>query len=255
MEMKRVYDLPTRVFHWLFAALFIAAFTIGSTVDDDSALFSYHMLAGIILCFLVSWRIVWGLFGTRYARFTGFALKPTELLSYAKGFLTGDKRKWPGHNPASSWAAVIMMIMALGLGLTGYIMTSGQAGKSVEEIHEVLANGFMIIVLLHVAGIAVHTLRYRDGLWKSMYNGEKADVPLHDVPVASHRMIGALLLAITLAVSVYLLRNFNSQTQELALLGTSLNLGEVEHSERGHGAIEGGHAHYRKHDEDDDDDH
>ncbi|MCB0311578.1 MAG: cytochrome b/b6 domain-containing protein, partial [Bdellovibrionales bacterium] len=61
MNEKRIYDFPTRVFHWLFALSFIIAFTIGNTVDDDAALFSYHMLSGLVLCFLLTFRIPWGL--------------------------------------------------------------------------------------------------------------------------------------------------------------------------------------------------
>ena len=67
MKAKRVYDLPTRVFHWLFATLFVVAFTISNTVDDESLVFSYHMIAGLTLCFLVAWRLVWGVIGTTHA--------------------------------------------------------------------------------------------------------------------------------------------------------------------------------------------
>lgn len=72
MKTKRVYDYPTRVFHWLFALLFVIAFTIGTTVDDDSALFLFHMLAGLVLCALVLFRVIWGFVGTKHARFSGF---------------------------------------------------------------------------------------------------------------------------------------------------------------------------------------
>ena len=105
MRQHLVYDLPTRIFHWLFAGLFLTAFVIAKTIDDESAIYSWHMLAGLTLSFVVVLRILWGFFGTQHARFSGFALNPMDLLSYFKGILTGEKRRWAGHNPASSWAA------------------------------------------------------------------------------------------------------------------------------------------------------
>ena len=70
MNKRLVYDLPMRVFHGIFAALFIVAFLIAKTVDDESAAFSYHMLAGFLLVFTVSLRIIWGFVGSKYSRFS-----------------------------------------------------------------------------------------------------------------------------------------------------------------------------------------
>ena len=228
MKSKRVYDLPTRLFHWLFAFLFIVAFSIGNTADDDSALFSYHMIAGIVMCFLVFLRLVWGVFGTRYARFSDFALRPKELYCYLTGLLNGDKKRWAGHNPASSWAAIVMIILAVSLGVTGYLMISGQSGEVIEEVHELLANGFVIVVILHITGIFLHTLRNRDRLWKSMLDGRKSELLEQIAPVRSHRIIGGFLLLTILGFTVHLLNNFDSQSRELVLLGSTLKLAEAE---------------------------
>jgi len=228
MKAKRVYDLPTRVFHWLFATLFVVAFTISNTVDDESLVFSYHMLAGLTLSFLVAWRLVWGIIGTTHARFSDFPLHPRKLAGYFKGLLSRDHKLWSGHNPASSWAAVAMMACAVGLGITGYLMASGLAGEDLEEVHELLANGFLVIVLLHLAGIVLHTSKHRDPIWKSMVNGEKQHVPDHSVPVQARRISGVFFLVLTIAFAGYLLQNFNSDTRELNLLGSSLHLGEAE---------------------------
>lgn len=228
MKQIFVYDLPTRVFHWLFALLFTVAFVIGNTVDDDSTLFSYHMIAGIVLCFLVVLRVIWGIVGTKYARFTGFSLHPRELALYLKGLLTEDNRKWLGHNPASGWAAIAMMAFALGLGVTGYLMTTGQGGEDLEEVHELLANGFLIIVLLHLTGIALHTARHRDAIWKSMFSGRKAHILEENLSVRSYRTLGILFLLATVGFSVYLTQNFDSNSRDLPIFGLKLHLGEAE---------------------------
>lgn len=234
MNKVFVYDLPTRVFHTLFALFFVIAFSIGSGVDDEASLFSYHMIAGMILCFLVLFRVIWGIIGTAHARFSGFALDPRELLLYFKGLLSGDKRRWTGHNPASSWAAITMMLFALGLGTTGYLMTSGQGGKELKELHELLANGFLIIVLLHIAGVALHSLRHRDGIWKSMFNGTKTEIADGMSPVRPYRTVGVFLLLATLGFSMHLIRSFDSTTRELTVFGTRLQLGEAEDDEHEH---------------------
>ena len=81
MRNRMIYDLPTRIFHWLFAGLFIAAFLIAKTVDDESPAFSYHMLAGLLLTLIVLLRILWGFVGTKHSRFASFALYPKDLLA------------------------------------------------------------------------------------------------------------------------------------------------------------------------------
>ena len=162
MKKQLIYDLPTRVLHWLFAGLFLSAFCISNIFDDESPIFSYHMLIGLILVFVVVLRLIWGLFGTKYARFSGFSLNPIELLRYFQGILTGSKKRWSGHNPATSWAAIIMILLASGLGITGFLMTSGTNRDSIKDIHELLANGFIIIVIFHIAGIIIHSIRHQE---------------------------------------------------------------------------------------------
>lgn len=227
MRNQLVYDLPMRIFHWLFAGLFVAAFFIAKTIDDDSPSFSYHMLAGLILGFIVVLRVIWGVVGTRYSRLASFALHPKDLVGYFKGILAGDKRKWAGHNPASSWAAIIMFILTLGLGLTGYLMASGQK-EAYEDIHELLANGFLVVVLLHVAGVALHTLRHQDSLALSMVDGTKKDIPATEGISRSRPAVALLFLGLVATFAVHLSRNFDPQQRTLNLFGTTLQLGESE---------------------------
>ena len=84
--------------------------------------------------------------------------------------MTGQGRLWAGHNPASSWAAVTMLLLALALGVTGFLMANGSAGESFEDRHELLANAFIVVVVLHVAGVILHTLEnYYTVAW-SLYH-------------------------------------------------------------------------------------
>lgn len=228
MKKILVYDLPTRIFHWLLAGFFLTAFIIAKTIDDESPTYAFHMLAGLCLGFLVVLRLIWGLFGTKHARFTGFSLHPADLLSYLKGVLTGDDRRWAGHNPASSWAGLIMLLLGLGLAVTGFLMTSGPNKETFEDVHELFANTFIIVVILHVAGIIIHTLRHKEMIALSMIDGRKSSLSVNDQIPTSRPVVGILLLALIVAFVLNLSKHYDPSTQKLQLFGTTLQLGENE---------------------------
>jgi cytochrome b len=232
MRQNLVYDLPTRIFHWLFAGLFLTGFVIAKTMDDDSPWFNYHSLAGLTLGFVVLLRLIWGIFGTKHARISGFALKPTDLVNYFKGILTGEKKRWAGHNPASSWAGIVMMLMALGLAITGYLMTSGPNKETYEDVHELLANGFIIVVVLHIAGIVLHTIRHKEMIGLSMIDGKKADVTSDQTIPSAQSGFGILLIGLVVVFGLNLYKNYDSSTKSLKFFGTTLQLSENEGNEK-----------------------
>jgi len=245
MKKISVYDLPTRFFHWLFAFLFITAFAIAKTVDDESPLFSYHMLAGLTIAFLLVLRFIWGFTGTAYARFSSFKLNPIELIRYFKDAVVTKTKAYLGHNPASSYAAVIMFACAIGLAISGILMATGGENDSLEEVHELLANVFLITVIIHLVGIVFHHVKNRDSLWFSMLDGKKKTSS--DTPgITSTRLVAGLLFVILFVSWLgYLITNYHSSTQTLNLLATELRLGEAEHESE---------FEYEDHDEEYDDD-
>lgn len=229
MKNQLVYDLPMRVFHWLFAGLFVGAFLIANVVDDESPIFAYHMLAGLMLGFVVLLRVVWGFVGTRHSRFSGFALNPKDLVSYFTGILSNDQRRWAGHNPASSWAAVIMFVLALGLGLTGYLMANGHK-ETFEDVHDLMANGFLVVVLMHIAGVVLHGLRHQDSIATSVIDGTKKDIPANETITSSKPFIALVFVGLIATFAVHLAKNFDRQNQTLNFFGTTLQLGENENA-------------------------
>ena len=239
MNATRVYDAPTRVFHWCFAACFIAAYTIASSVDDESSRFAWHMLAGAMLTVSVLLRAVWGVAGTRHARFGDFTLDPRQLMHYLKGVLSGGGRSWAGHNPASSWAALGMMALGLGLGVSGVAMVAGVAPGWVKEGHELAANTFLAIVLLHVAGVLVHGLRHRDALPLSMLNGRKRGLPDATPAVSPRGLVALVFLLVVAGTGVSLFRQYDAATGTLVVFGTPLVLREHESGSRDEYAPEG----------------
>ncbi len=231
MRKTLVYDLPTRIFHWCFVGLFIGAFSIAKTVDDESIVFSYHMIAGLLMGFIVGLRIIWGVVGPRYARFSSFELRPPPLLDYFKSLFGPHNRSWSGRNPASSWSGLIMLAFAAGLAVTGFLMTSGQK-ETYEDLHELLANGFLITVILHVAGVAHHGIRYRDGMGMSMIDGKKQTGSPEEA-IKSSKPITAVLFILLLGLfSNYLFINYNLRENSLSIFGAQLKLGSSENLNR-----------------------
>jgi len=111
-----VWDVPTRVFHWLLALSFAGAFLTA----ESERYRQVHMLLGYTVLALVAFRLPWGLFGTRYARFRSFAYGPKSVLSYVKSLLSGSPQHYLGHNPAGSWAIYGLLALSLLAGVSGY---------------------------------------------------------------------------------------------------------------------------------------
>lgn len=231
MRQVLVYDLPTRLFHWLFAGFFLTAFAIANLVDDDSARFSLHMLAGLGMLFVIVLRLIWSLVGTRHARLTDLALGPAQLIAYFKGIFSGGSRRWIGHNPASSWAAVAMVGLALGLGTTGYLMATGAGNDALKEAHELMANAFLVVVVLHIGGVVAHVLRHRDHLPASMVTGRKEALSSEQGPVRTGRVGGLGFVVLTGLFMGYLWQHYDAQARTLDLFGTTMQLAESEHDD------------------------
>lgn len=225
---KLVYDWPTRIFHWSFAFGFLLAFAIAKTQDEDSFRFPIHMLIGLVWSSLILFRILWGRVGSAHAQFSGFNLGATSLISYVKSFFGGREREPAGHNPASSWVAVLMLILGSGLVLSGLLMINGQAGEIGEEVHEWCGTGFLILAGAHVAGVLIHLLRKKDGIAFSMLDGKKVQDTLGD-GIPDSRPVSGVLLAISLiglATGVY--RSYDSPTRTLKIAGFTMVLGDAE---------------------------
>jgi cytochrome b len=239
MRQILVYDLPTRLFHWLFAGFFLTAFAIANLVDDESARFSLHMIAGLGMVFVVVLRLVWSLVGTRHARVTDLALNPVQLFGYFKSMFSGGGKRWIGHNPASSWAAVVMVGLALGLGTTGYLMATGGENDALKEAHELMANAFFVVVLLHLGGVLAHVLRHRDHLQTTMVTGRKPTADAGEPAVRARPLAGFAFLALTGTFMAYQVQHYDAQARTLNLFGSTLQLGENEGGEGEAGGSDG----------------
>ncbi|MGD9791139.1 MAG: cytochrome b/b6 domain-containing protein [Phycisphaerales bacterium] len=232
MAPTLIWDLPTRLFHWTLAAGFAAAAAIALGLGEHSPLFPYHAIIGLTLVVMVALRLVWGLVGTRHARFGSLVFGPRELLAYLKGAAVGGGKRYIAHNPASAYAIVAMLALLVALAVTGVMLGKGMEG--VKDVHEWCAYAMLAVVGVHILGIIAHTVRHRENITASMIHGRRFASPTDGI--ASARPIdAALYLAITGAWAFGLVRQYNpsTQTTTLPVLGTALQLGEAE-DERKH---------------------
>jgi cytochrome b len=120
------------------------------TVEGGNPLFQFHILFGLLAAFFAVVRVVWGVIGTRHAQFVRFPLSPVALLAYVGGLFDRNGRRFPGHNPGATWAAIAMF------GLVGLLVATGLGGgrEAFEDVHEVLAYVLLSTVGLHLAGLA-----------------------------------------------------------------------------------------------------
>ena len=228
MKRIRVYDFGLRMFHWLFALSFLFAFGIAKTVDDESPFFYLHIVAGLFMGYLLVFRLLWGFLGTTYARFSSFNLHPAELIRYGKQLLSSRTTIYTGHNPGSSYAALAMFVLGTGLIITGMFMALGFQKEFFEAWHEMLANGFLITVILHLFGLAWHQRTHRDMLYLSMITGKKMAVP-ETVEISRTRpWVGILLVVMGVFWVGYIHAHYQEGTRTIQLFGVRLQAGEIE---------------------------
>ncbi len=169
MSRILVWDLPTRAFHWLLALSFAGAFLTA----ESEKFRDVHVMLGYTLLGLIAFRLVWGVVGTRYARFTSFAFGPGAVHEYLKSLLSLRPQHFVGHNPAGSWA--IWLILSLGLlsGASGYAVYNDVGGELFEELHEGASNLMLAVIAVHVMGVIASSILHGENLVKSMITGYK----------------------------------------------------------------------------------
>ena len=190
-----VWDIPTRLFHWLLAASFTGAFLTAESEQYRDV----HVALGYLLLALIGFRIVWGLVGTRYARFRSFAFRPSQVLSYLRSLLRGSPQHYVGHNPAGSWVIYGLLLLGLLTGITGYATYNELGGDAFEELHEAVASAMLALVALHVGGVIVSSLAHRENLVGSMLSGYKVGEAAQGIRNARW-LIGTLLVAGAMAL-------------------------------------------------------
>ncbi len=175
--MTRVWDPVVRLFHWSLVTGFVVAYY---TRHRSEAI---HDWAGYAALGLVVLRILWGVIGTRHARFTDFVKRPSTIFAYLRDIARGGEARHLGHNPAGGAMIVALMLAVLATGLTGWLQyTDAFYGDDrMVLLHSLAAHGMLLLVLVHLGGVAVASLRHRENLVFAMITGRKRAPAPEDV--------------------------------------------------------------------------
>jgi cytochrome b len=204
----RIWDLPTRLFHWLLAISITGALV---TINIGGAWMDWHVRFGIASFILLLFRVIWGLIGPRYARFSQFLCSPAKTIAYLRD---SKGRRHAGHNPLGAWSILAMLGLFLFQSSTGLfanddVMTQGPLAQFVSNdtvalftrLHRLSEYALYAIIALHLAAIAFYSFR-GEGLVKPMVTG---DVPKHTLTAGTQSArddwrvrLGALILAMML---------------------------------------------------------
>ena len=144
----RVWDLPTRLFHWSLATSFVIAFV---TAESEKWR-DIHVVAGYTLAGLIAFRLLWGFVGGGYSRFAEFLPTPQKLFDYIKSLMNGKPQHYVGHNPAGAVAIFLLLGFGVAAAGSGWAVYENMGGHFMEELHEGASNGMMAIVVIHIAG-------------------------------------------------------------------------------------------------------
>lgn len=172
-----VWDLPVRLTHWLMVVSFFTAYL--SAEDDE--LRWLHVSAGYTLAILVGFRLLWGIIGTRYARFTNFVRGPRAVRRYFHSIVVGHPEHHVGHNPAGALAIVALLGMAILVAASGWATYRQDDQGWIEEAHELAANLMLAIVGVHVLGVLTGSWFHHENLIGAMFTGRKPGDPSQSI--------------------------------------------------------------------------
>jgi cytochrome b len=165
----RVWDPLVRIFHWSLVGLFTFAFLTGDEWQKP------HEVAGYIIAGLIAFRVVWGLIGSRYARFASFIYRPSTVAGFLADTMRMKARRYLGHNPAGGLMVAGLLLAIVGISLSGWMMTTDAYWGVgwVEELHEAAAFTALGLVALHVGGVIVASFEHGENLVRAMVTGRK----------------------------------------------------------------------------------
>lgn len=201
-----VWDPLVRIFHWGLVGAFATAWLTAEEIQP------VHEFAGYAVAALIGFRIVWGFVGGRYARFARFVRGPAATLTYVAEVARGREPRYLGHNPAGAAMIIALLATLSGTAFTGWLMeeparaaaashqlrfvapaladdddgegradAEGEAEGPLKEVHETLANAMLLLVALHLGGVALASFRHRENLARAMVTGRKRPAGPRDI--------------------------------------------------------------------------
>lgn len=206
----RVWDIPTRIFHWLLVISFVVAYASNWL---GVSYFTWHLWSGYFVIILVVFRLLWGVLGSHYAQFSNFLHHPIETIRYAKQFASTQAKFYAGHNPLGSLMVILLLAGMLIQAITGlfsndeifnagplYGYITHDLSLALTSVHKDLFYWILGAVGLHVAAALFYLFVKRENLIKPMITGKKPAIKYEGArSITSSRVWLALVLVVIIS--------------------------------------------------------
>ena len=209
-----IWSLPTRIFHWSLVVFMIITWL---SADDD--FLQIHSAFGYAIAVLIIFRLLWGVFGPKFSRFSDFNFKLDKVLEFIRDLLSFKrKKKYLGHNPISSIIMFLMIISTFIITITGILALGIQEAKGYfaflnqtflkelelfEELHEFSANILLLFIFIHLSGVLTDRLIHKeDETLKSIITGYK-NLEGHNIKLTIFQILIAFAFFILTILVIY----------------------------------------------------
>jgi cytochrome b len=185
-DEARVWDLPTRLFHWSLAVLIAAQYASG---EFGILSMEWHFRLGYATLALVVFRVLWGFAGSRTSRFASFVRGPGAVFGYARDVLAGRAAAGTGHNPLGGWSVLLMLASVAVQSVSGLFSTddltetgplagrvSDAAVEWMTHVHHVNRWVLLLLIVLHLVAVLLHWTLRRENLVAPMWHGRARGV-------------------------------------------------------------------------------
>ncbi|QBB69699.1 hypothetical protein ELE36_04545 [Pseudolysobacter antarcticus] len=180
---SKIWDLPTRIFHWLLVVLIVLQYLSG---EFELLSMQWHFWLGYTTLALIVFRVLWGFFGSQSARFSSFVRGPIAAARYAASLFSKNPQRSVGHNPLGGWSVLLMLLCVLAQAVTGLFSSDdvSEAGPLVEHVsaatvrwmthlHHLNQNILLLLIAVHIVAVLLHWLLGRENLIAAMLSGRK----------------------------------------------------------------------------------
>ncbi|WP_289029767.1 cytochrome b/b6 domain-containing protein [uncultured Paraglaciecola sp.] len=223
MQKFLVWDLPVRLFHWLLVICIFAQWFTVEILEDATDI---HFYIGYFTLGLIIFRLIWGIVGTTYARFSNFMAGPKSMLAYLKSLTTKEHTPTVGHNSVGGWMlpAVLLLVglqATSGLFITDDIINEGPYYASASDaikgymmwLHHNIFNALLALIVVHLLAIFYYRFILKHDLISPMFSGKKEVKSIEAIP--SSRLLLAAVMAMLVATFVYWLVAINPPVVEV----------------------------------------
>ena len=209
-----VWDLSTRLFHWLLVIFVIVSFVTGKIGGNAMP---YHKWSGFTILVLILFRLIWGVVGGAESRFVRFIKGPAAVVRYAMTLLSKNSAPHLGHNPLGGWSIIAMLFALLVQAATGlfanddiattgplYGWVSKATSDGLTRIHRLNQEVIIALVSIHVLAVLFYLFFKRENLVKPMITGVKQWSGTEPEPASGRTWLAAVITALA-GLAVYFL--------------------------------------------------